>query len=185
LTTSFSENPRIESQVIEWQGGFKYQLEEDFVVRTEILVNRVVDDGAFLRLMPDGWLLIRKGYAWDGPSGPTFDTDDFMIGSLVHDAFYQMLRRGLLPTAVVTKKKGGAGFKKETKTIDQFNAEKTRAAARVKKLADKELYNLCRRCGMPRWRAAYVYLGVRWFADVAASPRSKRKIRVVAIARRQ
>lgn len=44
----------------------------------------------------NGKLLIRKGYAWDGPSGPTIDTDTFMRGSLVHDCLYQMMRAGQL-----------------------------------------------------------------------------------------
>ena len=38
-----------------------------------------------------------KGYAWDGPSGPAIDTKNFMRGSLVHDACYQLMREGLLP----------------------------------------------------------------------------------------
>ena len=42
-------------------------------------------------------LTIYKGYAWDGPSGPTWDTENFMRGSLVHDALYQLLRAGVLP----------------------------------------------------------------------------------------
>ena len=35
---------------------------------------------------------IRKGYSWDGPSGPTIDTDNFMRGSLFHDSWYQIMR---------------------------------------------------------------------------------------------
>lgn len=35
---------------------------------------------------------ISKGYCWDGPSGPTIDTDNFMRGSLFHDAWYQVMR---------------------------------------------------------------------------------------------
>jgi len=35
---------------------------------------------------------IKKGYCWDGPSGPTIDTDNFMRGSLFHDAWYQIFR---------------------------------------------------------------------------------------------
>jgi len=37
-----------------------------------------------------------KGYAPDGPSGPTLDTANFMRGSLVHDTLYQLMREGLL-----------------------------------------------------------------------------------------
>ena len=37
-------------------------------------------------------LQIKKGYCWDGPSGPTIDTDSFMRGSLFHDAWYQIFR---------------------------------------------------------------------------------------------
>jgi hypothetical protein len=42
-------------------------------------------------------LTIKKGYAWDGPSGPTFDTPSFMRGSLVHDALYQLICEDSLP----------------------------------------------------------------------------------------
>lgn len=35
---------------------------------------------------------IKKGYCWDGPSGPTIDTDNFMRGSLFHDGWYQLMR---------------------------------------------------------------------------------------------
>ena len=44
-------------------------------------------------------LLVRAGYAWDGASGPTLDTDDTMLASLVHDALYQLIRLGVLPTS--------------------------------------------------------------------------------------
>lgn len=40
---------------------------------------------------------ILAGYRWDGPSGPTVDTETFMRGSLVHDALYQAIREGHLP----------------------------------------------------------------------------------------
>jgi len=44
----------------------------------------------------DGYLTISAGYAWDGPSGPTWDTASSMRGSLVHDALYQLIREGLI-----------------------------------------------------------------------------------------
>ena len=45
----------------------------------------------------NGYLIIRSGYAWDGPSGPTYDSKNTMRGSLIHDALYQLIRDGLLP----------------------------------------------------------------------------------------
>ncbi len=50
--------------------------------------------GGFVELMPDGILRIETGYRWDGPSGLTFDTPNFMRGSLVHDCLYQFMREG-------------------------------------------------------------------------------------------
>ncbi len=41
-------------------------------------------------------LKVYKRYAWDGPSGPTFDTKTFMRGSLFHDALCQLIGEGLL-----------------------------------------------------------------------------------------
>ena len=53
-----------------------------------------------LHLYTTGRLLIENGYAWDGPSGPTFNTESSMRGSLVHDALYQLIREGLLPASL-------------------------------------------------------------------------------------
>lgn len=41
-------------------------------------------------------LTIRAGYMWDGPSGPTIDTKNFMRGALIHDALYQLIREDYL-----------------------------------------------------------------------------------------
>jgi hypothetical protein len=74
--------------------GCKYQLRQDYTVQTGIRGCPAVT--YWLQLSRDGSLTIRKGYAWDGPSGPTIDTPDSMRGSLVHDALYQLMRLGLL-----------------------------------------------------------------------------------------
>ena len=42
-------------------------------------------------------LSIKAGYAWDGASGPTVDTEATMRPALVHDALYQLIRLGVLP----------------------------------------------------------------------------------------
>jgi hypothetical protein len=51
----------------------------------------------YAEIWRDGFIRIKEGYEWDGPSGPTIDTDDFMDGALVHDVLYQMIREGHLP----------------------------------------------------------------------------------------
>lgn len=67
-----------------------------------------------------------------------------MRGSLVHDALYQLMRERHLDRAL------------------------HRAAA------DRILRDICRQDGMGRLRAAWVYWGVRRFADPAADPANDR-----------
>lgn len=78
-------------ECISYKCGYKYQLKADYVVDIKIKSNETINLD-FLVLSTSGELTIRKGYAWDGPSGPTFDTLNFMRGSLVHDALYQLIR---------------------------------------------------------------------------------------------
>ena len=49
----------------------------------------------FINLSVEGWLSIGEGYAWDGMSG-AIDTRNSRLGSLVHDALYQLMRQGHL-----------------------------------------------------------------------------------------
>ena len=81
--------------MITYMGGYKYQLKEDYSVEVNI---RPSEDilSAFISLTTEGVLTVKKGYAWDGASGPTIDTKNSMRGSLVHDALYQLMREGLL-----------------------------------------------------------------------------------------
>jgi hypothetical protein len=86
--------------VIIYKPGYKYQLEEDYAIQLpkELWPDSLLDiyDTYFI-LGIDGTLTIKAGYAWDGPSGPTFDTKNFMRGSLVHDVLYQAMKTGYLP----------------------------------------------------------------------------------------
>jgi len=75
---------------IYYKSGFKYQLVRCYSLLTPIAGYNVLT--SFIQLDPDGILTIKKGYAWDGASGPTLDTKSSMRGSLVHDAFYQLER---------------------------------------------------------------------------------------------
>lgn len=82
-----------------YRHGFKYQLVEDYLHKLpfELCQGEPVDTKFFCYDPAAGTLLIREGYAWDGPSGPSFDTKTFMRGSLVHDAGYQLMREGKMP----------------------------------------------------------------------------------------
>jgi len=73
---------------------YKYRLIEDYDIQTIIKDVDVLTN--YLHLRKSGLLTVFKGYAWDGPSGPTVDTKNFMRASLVHDVLYQLLRSGEL-----------------------------------------------------------------------------------------
>ena len=75
--------------------GYKYQSEKDLVTRVKIYpAEDIITD--YLELTREGRFLQKKGYAWDGPSGPTKDTVETYRGSFVHDGLYQLLRMGLI-----------------------------------------------------------------------------------------
>lgn len=81
---------------IYYRDGYKYQLVSNYRIGVAIRLERPIWN-TYAHLDTDGTLTIAAGYAWDGPSGPTFDTRNFMRGSLVHDALYQLIGDGLLP----------------------------------------------------------------------------------------
>lgn len=92
----FNRASRAVKQQILFSEGWKYRLEaqyEDVIpihppnhIRTE-----------YITLLANGYFVIKKGYASDGPSGPTIDTPSAMRGSFIHDALFQLIRAGLLP----------------------------------------------------------------------------------------
>jgi hypothetical protein len=45
-------------------------------------------------LTSTGWLAVRKGFRWDGASGPAIDTITNMRASMVHDAIINMIQAG-------------------------------------------------------------------------------------------
>lgn len=75
--------------------GYKYEIMDCEKFQTDILgMDKVT---GWFSLDEDGVLLVYKHYCYDGPSGPTIDTANFMRGALAHDVLYQMMREGLLP----------------------------------------------------------------------------------------
>ncbi len=71
---------------------WKYELLESMEIRVNISATA---KSKYLWLSTNR-LKVYKHYAWDGPSGPTFDTKTFMRGSLFHDALCQLIGDGLL-----------------------------------------------------------------------------------------
>lgn len=126
-----------------YNGGYKYQLKETYIIAIDIRPSSHID-ADYIVLDVAGNLTIKKGYAWDGPSGPTIDTLNFMRGSLVHDALYQLMRDSHL------------------------DSNSHRLAA------DRILQRICKEDGMWSLRAWWVYQAVRLFADPAADPASNR-----------
>ena len=74
---------------------WKYRLTAELVLQSSIRDQYLRTE--YIELKYDGTLTLRKGYAWDGPSGPTIDTADSMRGSAGHDALYQLIELGLIP----------------------------------------------------------------------------------------
>ena len=77
----------------------KYNLRQSVTYQTGLQVDKKIDL-SFLVLEQSGILKIKEGYSWDGPSGPSLDTRNFMRGSLIHDALYQLLREERLPQSL-------------------------------------------------------------------------------------
>lgn len=124
---------------IAYKGGYKYQLKVAYSLPIAIRPEKPIVT-EYIQLDGAGNLSLKEGYAWDGPSGPTIDTPDFMRGSLIHDALYQLMRE------------------------NELDHDTYREAA------DRTLQAICREDGMSALRAWWVYHGVRLFGKPSADP---------------
>ncbi len=75
---------------------YKYNLHSDFEYSADIQVEHPPPKTDIVTIDAAGHLVIKKRYSWDGPSGLAIDTKNFMQGSLVHDALYQLMRAGAI-----------------------------------------------------------------------------------------
>ncbi len=152
---------------IHFKGGYKYRLVKPFTIDTPIkplLVKPI--DTEYIKLSIDGRLEIIRGYNWDGPSGPPkklaqaplgigwvyrkWFLSQFMRGSLVHDALYQLMREGYLL----------GGNSEQRKAIDRL------------------LQQHCLEDGMTRIRAWWIYKGVHWGARKSSTAYNIRKVQI-------
>ncbi len=131
---------------IRYRTDYKYQLAEACETEVPILPNTDIKT-EFIELDIIGKLLIKKGYAWDGPSGPVIDTPENMRASLVHDALYQLMRTRHLK------------------------------ARTWRKAADETFRDICKADGVSGLTANVWYRALRRFGKPAASPQGKKKIR--------
>jgi hypothetical protein len=74
---------------------WKYRLYKDESYETGIKIDTPIIT-KFFEMTVDGRITGKKGYTWDGASGPTFDTKNTFTASLFHDIIYQMIREGYL-----------------------------------------------------------------------------------------
>lgn len=82
-------------KVLHYRDGYKYQLAKTYMREIPFApMNDIITP--YIKLNKAGMLALMEGYAWDGPSGPTYDSPCFMQGPLVHDAGYQLMREGYI-----------------------------------------------------------------------------------------
>ena len=124
---------------IYYKKGFKYQLVNSLTIATSIKIPFYINT-RYITMSTNGTLHISVGFAWDGASGWTVDTESSMRASVVHDALYKLIRMGRMSWA-------GA-----------------------REAADQEFYRLCLKDGMWVWRAKVWFRALRIGGGPAASP---------------
>jgi len=71
---------------------YKYELLEDYHIEIDYWPLKEVEDD-FYSVSLVGLMVTKKGYQWDGASGPTIDSENTIRASCVHDVLCQMFRR--------------------------------------------------------------------------------------------
>ena len=110
---------------------YKFKVEENFSIELPFKIPDFVHPYASLK---DGILSVKRGYAWDGASGPIINTRDTLVASLVHDVLYQAMRLNLIKSS------------KENRQI-----------------ADKNFFEILKMNGVNSIRRKVWYLAVRLF----------------------
>lgn len=80
--------------MIYYKEGYKYQLNRDCTVQTNILNHNI--QAHYYTLFPTGELLIKKSFCWNGAS-LWIDTKNNFRAALVHDALCDAINEGYLP----------------------------------------------------------------------------------------
>ena len=86
---------------------YKFKVEENFSIE---LPFKIPDFEHPYASSKDSILEIKKGYAWDGASGPIINTRDTLVASLVHDVLYQAMRLNLIKSSKENRKIADKNF---------------------------------------------------------------------------
>ena len=86
---------------------YKFKVEENFSIELPFKIPDFVHSYASLK---DGILSVKRGYAWDGASGPIINTRDTLVASLVHDVLYQAMRLNLIKSSKDNRKIADKNF---------------------------------------------------------------------------
>ena len=130
---------------IRYRSDYKYQLASGYKIVISIKPKEAITT-EFIDLDTEGNLLVKNGYAWDGPSGPVKDTPENLRASLIHDALYQLMRN------------------KQLSSRTHRNA------------ADQIFKDVCKEDGVSKYWASIYYAGLRKFGKPATSPENKKVI---------
>lgn len=130
---------------IRYRSDYKYQLAGPYQIDIPIELGAAIDE-QFITLSKSGRLVVKSGYAWDGPSGPVIDTDENMRASLVHDALYQLMRLNVL------------------------------SSRRWRRVADALFRDLCKEDGVPAYKANIYFKALRKHGRPNTDPQNKKII---------
>jgi len=140
---------------IQYKEGFRFQLTKDTFTQTAI---KPLDDiiTEYIELYQNGFMILKWGYASDGPSGPCRWIADRMptwirkkylktiiCGAFFHDGICQLIRMELLPSF-------------------------------WRPQGDKEFKRINLNCGMSKFRAWYTYKAVKNAGSSHIDPKKKK-----------
>ena len=86
---------------------YKFKVEENFSIE---LPFKIPDFEHPYASSKDSILSIKRGYAWNGASGPVINTRDTLVASLVHNVLYQAMRLNLIKPSKENRKTADKNF---------------------------------------------------------------------------
>lgn len=127
--------------------GHKWLLEDPlWEVQTTLRTEQSVPLCRKGTLHPDGRVQLLEGFTWDGPSGPTVDTENWLRASAFHDALYGGLKSEAF---------------KNIKVWKEGDPHSELSATDIRKVADDLMYDVLIKDEMHGFRAWYSWAAVR------------------------